>query len=334
MDDFIPQKAIDSVAQHINERSTKSYEIPTIGNEANIETPQIFEIIPFDEIDNSERKVFAIDGSLNSPTFYNGVSIGLYRAGYVCFQSGKQVRMNEYDDPVILGKSYMPENILITCDDHRNAIYDELLTLAPVKNFLDFLGDKPEDIFPYTRETICLSVSSLLPFCQEVLEWALVYEIACKKDVKPNDMILRDGTLRSVQAISQKYLVKLGEFLHKKNIILLAITKNSPIKVELSYTFRQLDNYLQDKLKPKYPFREKDPKRQKLCCWFQVPDPVLLGTYGEGSMFAKKSLTGGRGTGLFFAARLDYVEKLQNYDWVVADLNIFDVIPGILDRKK
>ena len=28
-------------------------------------------------------------------------------------------------------------------------------------------------------------------------------------------------------------------------------------------------------------------------------------------------------------ARLDYVEKLQNYDWVVADLNIFDVMPSI-----
>jgi hypothetical protein len=47
------------------------------------------------------------------------------------------------------------------------------------------------------------------------------------------------------------------------------------------------------------------------------------------SMFAKKSLTGGRGFGVFFVARLDYVEKLQNYDWVVADFNIFDVIPEI-----
>jgi hypothetical protein len=46
-------------------------------------------------------------------------------------------------------------------------------------------------------------------------------------------------------------------------------------------------------------------------------------------MFAKKALQGGRGIGLFFAARLDYVEKLQNYDWVVADLNILDAIPGI-----
>ena len=46
-------------------------------------------------------------------------------------------------------------------------------------------------------------------------------------------------------------------------------------------------------------------------------------------MFARKKLTGGRGFGLFFAARLDYVEKLQNYDWVVADVNIFDAAPGI-----
>ena len=46
-------------------------------------------------------------------------------------------------------------------------------------------------------------------------------------------------------------------------------------------------------------------------------------------MFAKKGITGGRGFGLFFAARLDYVEKLQNYDWVIVDVNIFDAIPGI-----
>ena len=46
-------------------------------------------------------------------------------------------------------------------------------------------------------------------------------------------------------------------------------------------------------------------------------------------MYAKKGISGGRGFGLFFAARLDYVEKLQNYDWVVIDLNIFDTIPDI-----
>jgi NurA-like 5'-3' nuclease len=32
---------------------------------------------------------------------------------------------------------------------------------------------------------------------------------------------------------------------------------------------------------------------------------------------------------MFFSARLDYVEKLQNYDWVVADLSIFDCVPNI-----
>jgi hypothetical protein len=55
-------------------------------------------------------------------------------------------------------------------------------------------------------------------------------------------------------------------------------------------------------------------------------------------MFIKKGIKGGRGFGLFFTARLDYVEKLQNYDWVIVDLNIFDAIPGIekgqLDRDK
>ena len=46
-------------------------------------------------------------------------------------------------------------------------------------------------------------------------------------------------------------------------------------------------------------------------------------------MFVKKDIKGGRGFGLFTLLDLDYVEKLQNYDWVVADFNIFDVIPEI-----
>ena len=46
-------------------------------------------------------------------------------------------------------------------------------------------------------------------------------------------------------------------------------------------------------------------------------------------MYAQKGIRGGRGFGLFFSARLDYVEKLQNYDWVVADLNVFDCIPDV-----
>ena len=50
-------------------------------------------------------------------------------------------------------------------------------------------------------------------------------------------------------------------------------------------------------------------------------------------MYAKKSIEGGRGFGLFFAARLDYVEKLQNYDWIIIDANILDVVPRIEERK-
>jgi len=85
---------------------------------------------------------------------------------------------------------------------------------------------------------------------------------------------------------------------------------------------------LETQKKPTYPFTIKDPKRQKLCCWFEVPDDILDVAY-KGNMFAKKDITGGRGFGLFFVARLDYVEKLQNYDWVVVDLNIFDAISEI-----
>lgn len=330
MEDKIPQSAIDSIAKHINERTNKSYSIPTVGNELNSETPQIFEIISFGEIDKGTWKVYAIDGSINSHSFYNGVSVGLYRGGYICFQSGKQVRMNDLSDPVILGESYTPTNILIITQEHLDAIYNELLELEPVKNFIKFLGTKTEEIFPYTKKIICQSLSTLLTFCQEILEWSLVYEVANRPEIETGDFILLDGDLRSVQ-IKQEFLVKLGKFLHEKKIYLVGITKNSPIKMELSYTLRQIDSYLQDKLKPQYPFKENDPKRQKLCCWLETSDPVLLNAYGGSSsgMFIRKALKGGRGVGLFFAARLDYVEKLQNYDWIVADVNIFDAIPGI-----
>jgi len=330
MEDKIPQNAIDSIAKHINERTNKSYSIPTVGNESNPETPQIFEIISFGDIDKGAWKVYAIDGSTNSQSFYNGVSVGLYRGGYICFQSGKQLRMNDLSDPVILGKAYTPTKILVITQEHLDAIYDELLELEPVKNFIKFLGAKTENIFPYTKEVICQSLATLLSFCQEILEWSLVYEVANRPEIEAGDFILFDGDLRSVQ-IKQEFLVKLGKLLHEKKIYLIGITKNSPIKMELSYTLRQIDSYLQDKLKPQYPFNEKDPKRQKLCCWFEVSDPVLLAAYGGSSsgMFIRKALKGGRGTGLFFAARLDYVEKLQNYDWVIADINIFDAVPDI-----
>lgn len=252
MEDLIPQDAIDSVAQHINQRNNKQYNIPTVGNNSNPETPQIFEIVPFGQIDESDSKFYAIDGSNNNHSFYNGVTIGLYRGGYVCFHSGKQIRLNNHNDPVILGQSYTPLHILITCDEHLFSIYDELLTLPPVKIFMEFLQASPDQVFPYKRETICTTTSTLLSFCQEILEWSLIYEIACRPETQQGDFILKDGTLRSLN-IKQEYLVKLGEFLsNDKKIILVGITKNSPIKMELSYTFKQIDSYLQDKLKPQY----------------------------------------------------------------------------------
>jgi hypothetical protein len=144
----IPDGAIEQVAKHINKRSNKNYNIPVIGHEENIETPQVFEIIPFDKIDDSDRRFYAIDGSYNSTQFYNGLSIGIYAAGYICFHRGKQIRLNLLDDPIVLGQAYYPKNILITNSDHRNAIYDELLTLEPVKNLLEFWADTPDKIFP------------------------------------------------------------------------------------------------------------------------------------------------------------------------------------------
>ncbi len=337
----IPDSAIDMVARHINERNSKPSRISITTIEDESETPHYFEIVPFDQIDKSKSKFFAIDGSYNSQEFYNGLSIGVYRAGYVCYFDGKQVRLNNLSDPIILGIAYDPERILITSDENRNEMFDELLEMEPVKNFLLFLSATEVSAFVFGRDIICSSLSKLLSFCQEVLEWALVYEISNLQITGKGDFILRDGTLRS-NNIKQEFLVKLGKHIKSKGIHLLAITKNSPIKLELSSTFKKLDGYLQEELKPKYPFNIDNPKWQKLCCWLEVPDDILVYAYPEAkqkkevqegkiqgvtktSMFAKKGLTGGRGFGIFFVARLDYVEKLQNYDWVVADLNMFDV---------
>ena len=90
----IPDSAIEAVARHINTRSNKNYSINAIGDADNIETPQVFEIIPFDQIDSTDRRLYAIDGSYNSEQFYNGLAIAIYAAGYICYQHGKQVRMH------------------------------------------------------------------------------------------------------------------------------------------------------------------------------------------------------------------------------------------------
>ncbi len=323
----IPDSAIEIVAEHINTRSNKPYQIPIVGIPDNIETPQYFEIIPFNQIDNTNRRFYAIDGSYNSQEFYNGLAIAIYTAGYVCYQEGKQIRMNSSDDPVILGQAYYPENILVTNEEYYEAMYDELLSLTPVKKLLDFWNDTPENIFPWKKELICSNLATLLSFCQEILEIALILEVTDLPDTKSGDFILRDGNLRPLQ-VKQHYMVELGKYLHQKGIIIVAITKQSPIKMELSYTFKKIDNYLQDELKHKYPFIQQDLKNKKLCCWFEVSDDVLKAAY-KGDFIIRKAIKSGRGFGLYIAARLDYVEKLQNYDWIIADVNIFDAIPSI-----
>lgn len=346
----IPDGTIEIVARHINERNNRPSKIPIITINGETETPHYFEIIPFDQIDKTKAKFFAIDGSYNSQEFYNGLSLGIYTAGYICYHEGKQIRLNDLTDPIILGKGYYPNNILVASDEHKEAIYDELMALEPVKNILHFFSEDESKVFGFSKDLICSTLSKLLSFCQEVLEWSLVYEISNLPIIQKGDFILRDGTLRS-NNIKQEFLVKLGKYVKEKGIYLVAITKNSPIKLELSSTFKKIDGFLQEEYKPKYPFKTQNPRWQKICCWLEVSDDILVLAYPEAgqrkemqdgeiqsvtktSMFAKKGLTGGRGFGVFFVARLDYVEKLQNYDWVVADLNIYDVITGIETNDK
>ena len=343
----IPDNVIDTIAQHINERVSRPARI-SVAESGHPESPHYFETVPFGEIDDSDRKYFAIDGSYNSQEFHNGIYIGVYTAGYVCYHKGAQIRLNDMDDTVILGNSYIPNNILITNERHRDAVFEELLEMSPVKEMLKFFNAPKTDAVwgfgEHTRESVCASVSKLLAFCQEILEWALVLEILRSPECRKGDIILRDGVLRTPQ-ILQKYLARIGEEASRCGVRLLAVTKHSPIKMELSSSFKKIDEYLEQK-KPSYPFKTDNARWQKLCCWFEVGDDVLVDAYPETghkqkaqkeedlsptkySMFATRNLRGGRGFGLFFAARLDYVEKLQNYDWVIVDVNVFDAVPGI-----
>lgn len=330
----LPEEVINGVAAQIHSRTNKDYHIPVVGIPNNLETPQIFEIMPFDQIDLPGSRFYAIDGSRNSHTFYNGISLCFYQAGYVCFQQGRQLRLNETDDPVVLGKLFHGTKMLVLSEEDLSDIYDEFLSISPVVVLLTFFEDSPDQIFPYSKEIVITSASNLLGFCQEVLEWACVYDILTHAPLSSGDIILRDGALRSLQ-IKQRYMVKLGYLAHSKGIHVVGVTKQSPIKTELAYTYAKIDNYLQSKLKPEYPFKTQNPKSQKLCCYFEVRDDVLEAAYRGSSsgMYAKKDIVGGRGFGLFFSTRLDYVEKLQNYDWLVCDLNIYDCIPGIANKE-
>ncbi|MBK8472509.1 MAG: DNA double-strand break repair nuclease NurA [Sphingobacteriales bacterium] len=182
------------------------------------------------------------------------------------------------------------------------------------------------------KVTTCENTSKLYSFCQTLLEWSLIYEIANLDRTKKGDFILRDGNLRPLE-FKQKYVKELGKFLHNKEIILTSITKNSAIKLHLSSTFKTIDDYLQEDLKYKFSFAETDERKRKVCCWLEVSDYYLEKSF-KNDMIRKKDIKGGRGFGLYFIARLDYVEKLQNYDWVVADLNIYDAVPDVENSNK
>ena len=89
-----------------------------------------------------------------------------------------------------LDKHITPNNILITNQSHLSDIYDELLTLPPIMNLISFWEDTSELIFAYNREVICRDLNTVLSFCQEILEWAMVYEIANREEISEGDLIL------------------------------------------------------------------------------------------------------------------------------------------------
>jgi hypothetical protein len=112
----IPDDVISGVAAQIHAKTNKDYKIPVIGVPGNLETPQVFEIMPFAQIDQLSSRFYAIDGSRNSHSFYNGVTLCFYQAGYVCFHKGAQVRLNTGDDPIVLGQVFHGNRMLVLND--------------------------------------------------------------------------------------------------------------------------------------------------------------------------------------------------------------------------
>src|SRR6266568_5547367 len=150
----IPAQAIEKVAEEIRRRTSKDYKISVLGTPDNVETPQIFEILPFDQIDTLDTKFFAVDGSHNFHTFYNGLTVALYRAGYVCFYQGHQLRLAENEDPLALGRIHQGSRMLILSPAHADGMYDELLNLPPVVELLKFFGEPAADVFGYGKEQV------------------------------------------------------------------------------------------------------------------------------------------------------------------------------------
>src|SRR5437667_270208 len=147
----IPAQAIEKVAEEIRRRTSKDYKISVLGSPDNVETPQIFEILPFDQIDALPTKFFAVDGSHNFHTFYNGLTVALYRAGYVCFHKGQQVRLAAGDDPLALGIMHHGTRMLLLSPSHAEEMYDELLVLPVVADLLKLFGEPPADVFGYGK---------------------------------------------------------------------------------------------------------------------------------------------------------------------------------------
>ena len=87
----IPDNVIDGVASEIHRKTTTDYHIPVVGVPENLETPQVFEIMPFDQIDSQGHRFYAIDGSHISHSFYNGISLCFYQAGYVSLPERKAI---------------------------------------------------------------------------------------------------------------------------------------------------------------------------------------------------------------------------------------------------
>ncbi len=66
----IPEDAIVEVADAINSKVNKTSNLSSpVTVEGDCRTPQYFEIIPFQEIDSSDRNFYSIDGSYNFQEF-------------------------------------------------------------------------------------------------------------------------------------------------------------------------------------------------------------------------------------------------------------------------
>ena len=333
----IPEDVISATAAQIHAKTNKDYQIPVVGVPENLETPQVFEIMPFEQIDQQTTKFYAIDGSRNSHTFYNGVSLCFYQAGYVCFQNGRQLRLNSTDDPIVSAR--FSTGIICSSLARRTLsdIYDECLGLGlRLPPCSPSSGIAPKSSSAIRKISVISNRGNSSRFLSGGIGMGLHLRHRSERwPRKTGDIVLRDGPLAKPN-IKQRFLAKLGHlFSEYEEVRLVGITKQSPIKTELAYTYSKTRRVSSVEIKAQlFRSRRWTPRVKNFALTLKFAMMFLNHhiRVAVATCIRRRTSTAVVDVGSFSLRGWICRESLQNYDWLICDLNIYDCIPGIANK--